>query len=432
MKAEEEFEKVMPDSNDFTFESEPIDIAPIDSGRTRSRGASREFTNEELMAWRRLGNIRNLDEFRGLKPLLTPELARCFSPQVHENQICPYGALIARDDDVDKFGQLEDINDEEQLRNAADGKSTLRYSTKDKSRQLLRLKRPLNSQDECSALASWVNGVVVRVSSNHVIWVASGDFVTTIDTKAGWNRPSTIQIVSELMQLVPDTDRDALSAIAKLAYARFSPEKIGTTLLYSLAEDRADHQSAGTPMRNRNLNAKNLADWPLIEHELKHTDGAAVFERGGLLLRKSVMLDPTPQSTAIRTERGARHTSACRHTFDRSDILAFVVSADGPVTVFSDGVPSRSLILSEQEMPWNPSGGEMWAAEQECPNCRVRLLIRRVILYGFREREEAFCPICRAEAASVHGWHIEAGLIKDAPSIQRISEFRERMKNVRR
>jgi len=35
--------------------------------------------------------------------------------------------------------------------------------------------------------------------------------------------------------------------------------------------------------------------------------------------------------------RGTRHTSAARHTYDCPDVLAFVVSTDGPVTVFSDG-----------------------------------------------------------------------------------------------
>ena len=35
--------------------------------------------------------------------------------------------------------------------------------------------------------------------------------------------------------------------------------------------------------------------------------------------------------------KGTRHTSAARHTYDCPDMLAFVVSTDGPVTVFSDG-----------------------------------------------------------------------------------------------
>ena len=51
-------------------------------------------------------------------------------------------------------------------------------------------------------------------------------------------------------------------------------------------------------------------------------------------------------------------------------------------------------------------------------------MIRKIILYGWRESEEAHCPICKAEAASVHGWHIDVGLVKDEATIAKIREFR--------
>jgi hypothetical protein len=106
-------------------------------------------------------------------------------------------------------------------------------------------------------------------------------------------------------------------------------------------------------------------------------------------------------------------------------LLAFVVSADGQVTVFSDGNRSSSLVLPERELPWNPSGGEMWTDAIQCPTCGVSLLVRKTVLYGFRNAEEADCPICKKEAASVHGWNIEIGLEKDATTIDRTRKFRQ-------
>ena len=51
-----------------------------------------------------------------------------------------------------------------------------------------------------------------------------------------------------------------------------------------------------------------------------------------------MILRPTRQSEqAVPATKGTRHTSAARHTYDCPDMLAFVVSTDGPVTVFSDG-----------------------------------------------------------------------------------------------
>jgi DNA integrity scanning protein DisA with diadenylate cyclase activity len=40
---------------------------------------------------------------------------------------------------------------------------------------------------------------------------------------------------------------------------------------------------------------------------------------------------------AVASIGGTRHTSAARYTYDCPEALAFVVSTDGPVTVFSDG-----------------------------------------------------------------------------------------------
>jgi len=52
----------------------------------------------------------------------------------------------------------------------------------------------------------------------------------------------------------------------------------------------------------------------------------------------NVILRPTRASEqAVPPAKGTRHTSAARHTYDCPDVLAFVVSTDGPLTVFSDG-----------------------------------------------------------------------------------------------
>jgi DNA integrity scanning protein DisA with diadenylate cyclase activity len=72
--------------------------------------------------------------------------------------------------------------------------------------------------------------------------------------------------------------------------------------------------------------------------------------RDGRLLAVSVILRPTHASEqAVPVIRGTRHTSAARHTYDCPDVLAFVVSTDGPVTVFSDG--QRIADLKDRARP---------------------------------------------------------------------------------
>jgi hypothetical protein len=138
-----------------------------------------------------------------------------------------------------------------------------------------------------------------------MIWVVSSDYVTTIDDRGGRTRPSTDKIVGELSQLVVTAAPPVLRAISGLSYSHFSPRKIGTTLLYMLS-DADDHarQSEGEAIAALDLSILRSTDWPMIEHQLRHVDGAAVVDRNGRLLRRGVMLEASPDALNIRAEGG--------------------------------------------------------------------------------------------------------------------------------
>jgi DNA integrity scanning protein DisA with diadenylate cyclase activity len=77
--------------------------------------------------------------------------------------------------------------------------------------------------------------------------------------------------------------------------------------------------------------------------------------RGGQLLAVNViLLSEKASEEAVPPMKGTRHTSAARHTYDCPDVLAFVVSADGPVTVFNDGKRIADLRGSDQLVPKTP------------------------------------------------------------------------------
>ena len=82
----------------------------------------------------------------------------------------------------------------------------------------------------------------------------------------------------------------------------------------------------------------------MLLHQVRYRDGAVLIDRDGRLLASNVILRPTKASEqAVPAMGGTRHTSAARHTYDCPDVLAFVVSIDGPVTVFSDGLRIADL-----------------------------------------------------------------------------------------
>jgi DNA integrity scanning protein DisA with diadenylate cyclase activity len=69
----------------------------------------------------------------------------------------------------------------------------------------------------------------------------------------------------------------------------------------------------------------------------------------GAVLRLAVGLRATPEAgSAIDHERGMRHRSAARYTFDQPGALAVVVSEDGPVSVFLHGRPLSECIAGTQ------------------------------------------------------------------------------------
>jgi DNA integrity scanning protein DisA with diadenylate cyclase activity len=115
---------------------------------------------------------------------------------------------------------------------------------------------------------------------------------------------------------------------------------MGATLLYALTDDPSAprRRDEGVAVGALQLSVLNEAEEPLVLHQARYRDGALLFGRDGRLLAVNVILRPTRASEqAVPATRGTRHTSAARHTYDCPEILAFVVSTDGPVTVFSDG-----------------------------------------------------------------------------------------------
>ena len=95
----------------------------------------------------------------------------------------------------------------------------------------------------------------------------------------------------------------------------------------------------------------------------EYRDGAVLIDRGGRLLASNVILRPTKAGEQAARDDG-RHPPypAARHTYDCPDVLAFVVSIDGPVTVFSDGLRIARL---RRPRLWSgrrrPSGSRSYA-----------------------------------------------------------------------
>ena len=148
------------------------------------------------------------------------------------------------------------------------------------------------------------------------------------------------------MEVVPASDGEVVRRLLEVTHHRLSPHRIGATLLYLLEDPPrpTKRRDDGISLEVLGVSVLNEAEEPVLLHQVRYRDGAVLIDRGGRLLASNVILRPTKASEqAVPPMGGTRHTSAARHTYDCPDVLAFVVSIDGPVTVFSDGLRIAQL-----------------------------------------------------------------------------------------
>lgn len=116
--------------------------------------------------------------------------------------------------------------------------------------------------------------------------------------------------------------------------------KHGGILVYVLTDqdDGSAYRDAGIDIRDVGLSIVNPPDAALVAHQVRYRDGAVVLGPDGTVQNVNCILRFSPKSEAeVSAFPGTRHTAAARHSYDCPNVLVFVVSANGPVTVFSDG-----------------------------------------------------------------------------------------------
>jgi DNA integrity scanning protein DisA with diadenylate cyclase activity len=299
----------------------------------------------ESLAWAELqqrGTIRP----RYLKDLheeVAAELARCLDPFVHEQEIRPYGAIIARETPhLARLGRIINTDgiEPDVLRSLADGRHSVVLVVKNLPPQLLLLNESMDTDQDYASHAVWVDGVIICSDSKGVVRIVTDSSVTVVEGRRWIAKDLVFEAAEDIVQVVPAADTEVVRRLLELCHHRISPKRIGATLLYVLTETPAHtkRRDEGVSVATLNLSVLNEMEEPLLLHQARYRDGALLIGRDGRLLAVNVILRPTRASEqAVPATKGTRHTSAARHTYDCPDLLAFVISTDGPVTVFSDG-----------------------------------------------------------------------------------------------
>ncbi len=195
---------------------------------------------------------------------------------------------------------------------------------------------------------------------------------------ATWNgsrwvpKPYATTYSSILANAIPSLDRETAlataSAILDLCVHTLAAANIGATIVWdrNVSEAEFDEDSVGQlqaidrthAMPIPPLSVAHANNHPAIASLLAQHDRALIVDDDGELTTMGVSLTPPPAVT-VSTAGGTRHNSAISFSEAERRTIVFVVSQDGPVSVFRRGI----CIASSTE------GFHIVKAYGDCPLC---------------------------------------------------------------
>jgi DNA integrity scanning protein DisA with diadenylate cyclase activity len=218
-----------------------------------------------------------------------------------------------------------------------------------------------------------------------------------------------------------------LGRILEFCLHVLSPEKIGATLVWCLEEPCVELLEACVSqvhLRPLRLDFTQEAVFAPLRSILERNDGAALVAPDGRVLGAGAHLVlSTKSQQVVAAESGTRHTSARRFSYDWAETVVFAVSADGPVSVFSDGAKITEIVEVDlesatrhfQELGERPDAAHSSWLER-CPRCGKTSRVEAISTPGRREHENAACEVCGTTLAERSGHMLRAHIVKVARS----------------
>jgi len=162
----------------------------------------------ESLAWaelQRRGTVRPR-YLRGLEQEISAELARCFDPFVHEQDIRPYGAIVARETPhLDRLGRVVDTEamSVDVIRSLADGQHSVVLVVKDRPARLLLLHERMDTDQDYASHAVWVDGLIICNDAGGVVRIVTDSSVTLVQGRRWIAKDLVYEAAEDIVQVVP-------------------------------------------------------------------------------------------------------------------------------------------------------------------------------------------------------------------------------------
>ena len=349
-------------------------------------------------------------------------LLTAITPELHEGRLAPMSLLLieTHEDLVD--GGIATLSSSLALL-AAEGRARAAALTPAGEWLTIENRSGRDPHRFLADLTTVHDGVGLLRDPDGVVYVFTHTATLRHHMRSWTLRPGTIEAAERIHRSVPQVDTKVLDEVLELATQTLSPRGIGATLILPVAPF--------APVAERVANLQDVADLRLtladgetIAHLLAHVDGATLLTQDGRVSAIGAHLLASDRAIAlIPARRGTRHTSAIRFSYDVSEVVVVTVSADGPVSVFSDGISlfetgwwSAAHQAQRLEQALSPLGQEAnWTSEGatvRCENCGKSSLVEKLTVAGWHGSETARCPVCAHAVAEGHYFEIRANIIK--------------------
>jgi DNA integrity scanning protein DisA with diadenylate cyclase activity len=360
------------------------------------------------------------------------ELWKLLRPSAHEGRIVPYGFIFVKNkalltENIDKGALISNRKISlDTARRLADGVQTFTvFGREGRFYGLLCLKRALLLEPDQIKFASKLQGILSRVDALGKVEMFVEQGIITCQGRRWFFKRSIDNIIESVNQCVPQANTLRLRHILHFCYHELSPFNIGSTIIWylkKLTDLEIVRIAPQLDLRLFNLSLDIKEHATALKHLLSNSDGALIIDEESKAIGAAAHLKYSKISEEmIEAMEGTRHTSARRFTYDSVNAVAFVVSSDGAVSVFSDGAKVGELAIRPAERSAASLSkvapdkrGDVYSSSHrvKCGKCGKTSIIEEVVILGWKDREEVHCDVCGKEIYSSMCFHLGSHVMK--------------------
>ncbi|HIK17917.1 MAG TPA: DNA integrity scanning protein DisA nucleotide-binding domain protein [Leptolyngbyaceae cyanobacterium M33_DOE_097] len=356
------------------------------------------------------------------------ELSYALSPTLHEGKLQPYGFIVLEKNNVAAIKntcQKLSISLSE-ARRVADGCHGFSIFKSGVFHGVFIPQYAAYTELQLLQLQQELNAIICITDANGItkLFCDAGLFIHQY--RSWQKKPCISRALKNICRCAPQANFEILKDLLEFCFHDLSSRKIGATLVWCLAEpDEEEWENMRPNFMLKDIETKVGSDRSVavLRHLLTYTDGAAILDEQARAIGVGAQLKYSEASKRlIEAHAGTRHTSAQRFSYDFPKGIIFVVSSDGPVTVFSDGMNVTDLEVRFANEPSPETSEDQLPPESlllccsrdvTCQGCKKQLKIQEIDSDQIKRQDKVLhCPVCSHFLHSVTCSNLDVHVVK--------------------